>query len=104
MVSKQTSLFLVYLREDKEKMTELPTVQQVPQMMAAGSHGYGSVMRHTFASVAGASFAASDFCFTEDEFDIPCFVRQQPCEDTARSQTAEFVIMNDKHIQKKICP
>jgi hypothetical protein len=43
LVSSQTSLFLVYLREGEDKVTELPTVQQVPQMMTAGSHGYGSV-------------------------------------------------------------
>jgi Ca-activated chloride channel family protein len=44
LVSRQTSLFLVYLREGEDKVTELPELHQVPQMMAAGSHGYGSVM------------------------------------------------------------
>jgi Ca-activated chloride channel family protein len=42
LVSDQTSLFLVYLRENEDKVTELPEVHQVPQMMAFGSHGYGS--------------------------------------------------------------
>jgi Ca-activated chloride channel family protein len=44
LVSSRTSLFLVYLREGEDKVTELPELHQVPQMMAAGSHGYGSVM------------------------------------------------------------
>jgi Ca-activated chloride channel family protein len=43
LVSSQTSLFLVYPREGEDKVTELPELHQVPQMMAAGSHGYGSV-------------------------------------------------------------
>ena len=44
LVSEQSSLFLVYLREGEDKVTELPEIHQVPQMMAAGSHGYGSVL------------------------------------------------------------
>jgi hypothetical protein len=44
LASDQTSLFLVYLRENEDKVTELPEIHQVPQMMAAGSHGCGSVM------------------------------------------------------------
>jgi Ca-activated chloride channel family protein len=43
LVSRQTSLFLVYLRDGEDKITELPELHQIPQMMAAGSHGYGSV-------------------------------------------------------------
>jgi Ca-activated chloride channel family protein len=44
LVSEQSSLFLVYLREGEDKVTELPEIHQVSQMMAAGSHGNGSVM------------------------------------------------------------
>jgi uncharacterized protein YegL len=43
LVSAQTSLFLAYLRAEEDKVTELPELCQVPQMMAAGSHGFGTV-------------------------------------------------------------
>ena len=43
LVSDQSSLFLIYLREGEDKVADLPEIHQVPQMMAAGSHGYGTV-------------------------------------------------------------
>lgn len=45
LLSKQTSLFLVHVREG-EKNTDLPILQHVPQMMAAGYGGSGSVRSH----------------------------------------------------------
>ena len=45
LVSAQTSFFLVHLREGEDKVTELPELRQIPQMMAAGSHGYGTAFR-----------------------------------------------------------
>jgi len=56
LVSEQSSLFLAYLREGEDKVTELPQIHQVPQMMAAGSHGYGSVLMSCAVSffVSGA--------------------------------------------------
>ena len=42
LVSKDTSLFLVHVREG-EKQAGLPELHQVPQMMAAGHGGFGSV-------------------------------------------------------------
>jgi hypothetical protein len=62
LVSDQTSLFLVYLRDGEDKATELPEIHQVPQMMAQGSHGYGSVI----SGIAGsASFLRAERCFSE---------------------------------------
>jgi hypothetical protein len=67
LVSEQTSLFLVYLREGEDKATGLPEVHQTPQMLAAGSHGFGSVRRrfgsamHRFGFVsAGVSQSIVD--------------------------------------------
>jgi Ca-activated chloride channel family protein len=40
---KYTSFFLVYEREDADKLKDLPALQQTPQMMAAGYGGFGSV-------------------------------------------------------------
>jgi Ca-activated chloride channel family protein len=64
LVSSLTSLFLVYLREGEDKVTELPQLHQVPQMMAYGSHGFGSVPGvSTVCSIMGSciinSFAQS---------------------------------------------
>jgi Ca-activated chloride channel family protein len=65
LASSQTSLFLVYLREGEDKVTELPQLHQVPQMMAAGSHGFGSVMG--FASVCSClgSFGINSFAHSK---------------------------------------
>ena len=43
LVSGQSNLFLVHIREEDEKATELPKLQQIAQMQAAGQSGYGSV-------------------------------------------------------------
>lgn len=56
LVSRQTSLLLVYLREGEDKLTDLPEIYQVPQMMAAGSHGFGSVL-------AAAACCCMPHCF-----------------------------------------
>ncbi|MDR1856424.1 MAG: VIT and VWA domain-containing protein [Desulfovibrio sp.] len=44
LVTRWTSLFLVHVREGEEKAEGLPTLHQVPNMLAAGTHGVGSVM------------------------------------------------------------
>ncbi|GHV56327.1 hypothetical protein FACS189460_0890 [Deltaproteobacteria bacterium] len=44
LLSRHSSLFLVYQREGADKLTAPPVLQQTPQMMAAGSHGFGSVV------------------------------------------------------------
>ncbi|MDR1856426.1 MAG: VIT and VWA domain-containing protein [Desulfovibrio sp.] len=45
LVTRWTSLFLVHVRDDEEKAKGLPTLHQVPNMLAAGTHGHGSVHR-----------------------------------------------------------
>jgi Ca-activated chloride channel family protein len=59
LVSDQSSLFLVYLREGEDKVTELPEIHQVPQMMAKGSHGFGSVAGGGFVGGFGMFCAIS---------------------------------------------
>jgi Ca-activated chloride channel family protein len=44
LVTEWTSLFLVHVRNDAEKTEGLPTLHQVPNMLAAGTHGVGSVI------------------------------------------------------------
>jgi Ca-activated chloride channel family protein len=43
LVSRQSNMFLVHLREGQDKAAGLPALQQVPQMPAAGHLGWGSV-------------------------------------------------------------
>jgi Ca-activated chloride channel family protein len=43
LVTRWTSLFLVHVREDAEKTVGLPNLHRVPHMMAAGTHGVGTV-------------------------------------------------------------
>jgi hypothetical protein len=42
LVTEQTNLLLVHVREQAEKTTTVPGVEQIKQMMAAGHSGYGS--------------------------------------------------------------
>ena len=43
LVSEQTNLFLLYVRAEKDKAGSLPTLHQVPQMLAAAWGGMGTV-------------------------------------------------------------
>lgn len=43
LVSNQTTLFLVHIRDTESKAKGLPSLQQINQMQAAGSGGFGSV-------------------------------------------------------------
>ncbi|MDR1776518.1 MAG: VIT and VWA domain-containing protein [Desulfovibrio sp.] len=76
LVSRLTSLFLCYLRDDEDKLTELPEVRQVPQMLAAGYGGAGSVFACSFypteASLACDSLRA-------------CLSVQRPADPTEAS-------------------
>jgi Ca-activated chloride channel family protein len=54
---KYTSFFLVYEREDADKLKDLPALQQTPQMMAAGYGGFGSV-RGVIGGGGGRFFAS----------------------------------------------
>jgi Ca-activated chloride channel homolog len=43
LMSQWTNYLVVHVRAEDEKSDELPKIHKVPQMMAAGSHGVGSV-------------------------------------------------------------
>ncbi len=51
LISAQTNLLLVYIREAADKTKELPTLEQIKQMAAAGHSGLGS-SRHEIAHYA----------------------------------------------------
>ena len=45
LVSKQSNLFLVHVREGEDKAVGLPSLQQIQQMQAAGHSGFGNVQQ-----------------------------------------------------------
>jgi len=107
LVSDQTSLFLVYLRDGEDKVTELPEIHQVPQMMAAGSHGYGSVL----GSACMKSFLPGRFhsCAVSEHlqsptvlgFELPAFIRrtsQELLEHFDQSRTPQELL---EHFDKQ---
>ena len=63
LVTNVTNLFLVHRRADEDKATDLPTLQKVEQMLAAGWGGTGSVHMREAAStsLAAASFDATPY-------------------------------------------
>jgi Ca-activated chloride channel family protein len=44
LTSEHTNFLLVHVREEAEKHKDMPELQKVPQMMAAGWGAVGSVM------------------------------------------------------------
>lgn len=86
LVTRQTSLFLVHLREDADKSGDLPHLQQIAYMQAAGWGGMGSVTvgrsnmnkPRVMFSIGSRSrlMAASESGI--DTLDIPAFLRREP--------------------------
>ena len=50
LVTSQTNLLLVHVREESDKAKDLPTLQQIKQMHAAGHSGLGSAYQATLRS------------------------------------------------------
>lgn len=74
LVSDQTSLILVYEREDGDKVEGLPKVQQVPQMVTHGHGCYrGMIENHFCATHSVSSILPPIFC--SDPY-IPPFLRR----------------------------
>jgi Ca-activated chloride channel family protein len=77
LISEHTNFLLVHVREEGEKSKDMPELQKVAQMMAAGWGGVGSVV----ASTANAFFESRsidyDASSASDAFDInaPVFAR-----------------------------
>jgi hypothetical protein len=72
LLTDQTAFLLVHAQEDG-RIGEIPTLHQVKQMMAAGSHGYGSVMpARPMASPAGMPARAAPAHADHVERRHPC--------------------------------
>lgn len=87
LVTSETSLFLVHLREDEDKADGLPHLQKIAHMQAAGWGGMGSVtgaplMDMCVSSPAvmfsiGRRHSAADLAYSGfDDLDIPAFLRK----------------------------
>ncbi len=120
LVTSQTNLLLVHVREEADRAKDLPTLQQIKQMHAAGHSGVGSVR----FSKAPSQSAAMAFCYASptvwrdpgmgllrahekmtddgvDNIDIPAFLRRQvDAMDTMDSCPAHLIeIFNQLSLQ-----
>lgn len=62
LISPWTNYLVVAVRSDEEKAEGLPSLRKVPQMLAAGWGGTGTVVRE-----GGVSYSTADFCRRHDE-------------------------------------
>lgn len=85
LVTRQTSLFLVHLREAEDKSGDLPHLQKIAHMQAAGWGGMGSVTGMPFlAEIPSVMYSlrtsrSSSVMMCEsgiDTLDIPAFLRR----------------------------
>ncbi len=77
LISDHTNFLLVHLRDEGDKPKDMPELQKVAQMMAAGWSGVGSVVTSTMDALfesRSIDYSASDAC---DAFDVgaPVFAR-----------------------------
>ncbi len=113
LASKYTNLFLVYVRDEENKVEGLPKLQKIKQMSAAGWGGLGTVQQShirysrvsrqvlrtgtdavAFSALASpAVFRASRTAAAPridsqnmDDFEIPAFLRKQ--DDVSKSKVA----------------
>jgi Ca-activated chloride channel family protein len=93
LVTRQTSLFLVHLREAEDKSGDLPHLQKIAHMQAAGWGGMGSVtdfsgrsnwnassmnMPRVMFSIGRRSRLMTASESGIDTLDIPAFLRREP--------------------------
>ena len=84
LVSEHTSLLLVCEREG-EKKDEMPVLHQVPQMMAAGHGGFGSVVSGQKDS---ASFGAGPRKVCRNDIDVESFMQTKESNSQSRPSLA----------------
>lgn len=70
LITSKTNLLLVYVRESAEKTKELPELEQIKQMAAAGQAGYGTAQLHSIA-LMHSSAAARPVRFSGDILNAP---------------------------------
>lgn len=100
LLGKHTALFLIHEREG-EKSAGLPVLHQVPQMMAAGHGGFGSVRRglgagdpaHTHipypTSVVGPRDMGAPRAVQIDDLEVPSFLRRERISILRRPESSD---------------
>ncbi len=85
LASPYTHLILVHVRDEEDKAQDLPQLQKIQQMHAAGWGGYGTVRQSRASSFLLDDIAASEPMQCDSELALPSVWR------TNRSQTAARV-------------
>jgi Ca-activated chloride channel family protein len=98
LVTDQTSCVLVYDREADNAVDDLPALRQVPQMLAAGWGGTGSVagdptdapmiLAHCVEAIAGDVLEVNDG--GDADFEVPAFLRRAAEPETPRRSPKGF--------------
>ncbi|MDR2673465.1 MAG: VIT and VWA domain-containing protein [Opitutaceae bacterium] len=76
LVSEHTNLFLVHVREGRDKAAGLPDLRQVPQMLAAGWGGAGTVRNSIRCDSASICFSM-DADSVDDTYGRPSILAQK---------------------------
>lgn len=102
LITNQTNFILVHLRDEGNKANEMPTLNQVKQMLAAGWGGTSTVRSHRLNSPDFVPFT-KPICFrsmhvrntadqmndiTMDAFNVPFFLRVDPSKKKSPRITA----------------
>lgn len=85
LVTDRTSLILVHRRPEEDKAKDLPQLQQIAHMQAAGSAGSSKVSRQSLSAMP-AAWRRTSTSETErsmerigpKSYDVPAFLRRQP--------------------------
>lgn len=128
LVTEQTNLLLVHVREQAEKTTTVPGVEQVKQMMAAGHSGYGSARSEILQcrkpsgygqvrfSIRAAydqptlwrdprssAIALSEHLYESgtERIDIPAFLRRQVNDGESNGVSPEKLVQNFNQLALK---
>lgn len=75
LVSTQTNLLLVYLRAEGEKTGELPSLEQIKQMAAAGHSGLGTAFNDVLLCAPARSMQLSSPLVSYSKIDQPAVFR-----------------------------
>jgi Ca-activated chloride channel family protein len=94
LVTDQTNLILVHVREEDKKAEGLPELSKVNHMLAAGGGGVGSVEE----SISYCrSVTASDVKYSMPNFEVPAYMRQLPRSServsTKKSQKTTLLVI-----------
>jgi Ca-activated chloride channel family protein len=106
LVTDETNFILVHERSEAEKAQEMPNAHKVPQMLAAGWGGTGSVVQSLTASIGSRIGALADMALDNEMMscvsDIPRLDRISPsvwrtvdASSTRRSRASGFDDMDD---------